>query len=282
MTVLRAAMGNLDKLHWSAIAHGISALFFAGGLVLGIKALRRMKYEGRKGILGRALTGTVLNGLLLCLMIVLSGAGPYVWELTARLTAQAASAEQEMNAKVTLLQAVSQEFGLKMKELAKKYESSWAALTNPPVLDMAAVKSLEELKVREEKVGQFVADSKALLDIADHGTELYEQELLKHDLPRRLREASVKGFAQSFSNSTSRTLLAMRHADVRRGEGILKVVNLLEETWGRWEYVPATRKLQFRDEAQAAAYNLALKEFNQASEDTLGLQRQMPQKKTAQ
>ena len=166
-----------------------------------------------------------------------------MWKLTARLTAQAASSAQEMNAKVTLLQAVSKEFGLRTKELAKKYESSWAALTNPPVLDMASVKSREELLVREEKVGQFIADSKALLEIADHGTELYEQELLKHDLPRRLREASVKGFAQSFSNSTSPTLLAMRHADVRRGEAILKVVNLLDGTWGQWEYIPPAREL---------------------------------------
>jgi len=278
LMVLPSAMGNPDNILRSVIAAGISALFFAGGLVLGIKALRRMKYEGRKGIMGRALTGAALNGLLLCLVIVLSGASTYLWELTAKLKAQIASAAQETNAKVALLQAVSQEFGSKMKDLAKKYESSWAALTNPPVLDMASVKSREELKVRREMVDEFIAESKALLDIAEHGTELYRQELLKHDLPRELREAGVKGFAQSFSNSNTRTLIAMRHADVRRGEAILKVVNLLEETWGQWEHLPATRKLQFQDAAQAAEYNAAMKELNQATEETLGLQRQISQK----
>ena len=70
----------------------------------------------------------------------------------------------------------------------------------------------------------------------------------------------------------------MRHADVRRGEAILKVVNLLEETWGQWEHLPATRKLQYQDAAQAAEYNAAMKELNQATEETLGLQRQISQK----
>ena len=52
---------------------GISTLIYAGGLVLGMAGLRRMKVEGRQGILGRALPGVALDGGLLALMLWLTG-----------------------------------------------------------------------------------------------------------------------------------------------------------------------------------------------------------------
>ena len=52
---------------------GISTLIFAGGLGLGVAGLRRMAAEGRQGILAHALAGVALDGVLLALMLWLTG-----------------------------------------------------------------------------------------------------------------------------------------------------------------------------------------------------------------
>jgi len=279
LCVLDSAVGNRELGDQSLIAiSGISSLFFAGGLVLGIKGLRRMKVEGRKGITGRALTGVVLNGLLFCLMIFLTGVGVFVVQVTAKQKEQEASAAQKRKEMVALRDSLTAEFGLKVKELVRKYQSTGTALINLPVLDMAPVKSREELKVREKMIGEFIAASKALQDLTEHGTELYQQELLKHKLPRTLREASVKIFAESFSAASNPQNIPRRQAEVRRGEAMLKVVTILDGAWGQWELLPATQKLEFKHPTQAAEYNAAVKEFSQANEESLRLQRQSSEK----
>jgi hypothetical protein len=62
----------------------------------------------------------------------------------------------------------------------------------------------------------------------------------------------------------------------------LNVVTILDEAWGRWSYIPATQKLEFKDPTQAAEYNAAVKEYNQANEEALRLQQQVPEKGTGQ
>jgi hypothetical protein len=211
-------------------------------------------------------------------MVFLTGVCVFVVEVTAKQKEQEASAAQKRKEMVALRDSLTAEFGLKVKELARKYQSTGTALINLRVLDMAPVKSREELEVREKMIGEFIAASKALQDLTEHGTELYQQELLKHNLPRRLREASVKIFAESFSAASNPENIPRRQAEVRRGEAMLKVVTILDGAWGRWSYIPATQKLEFKDPTQAAEYNAAVKEFSQANEESLRLQRQSSEK----
>ena len=107
----------------------------------GIAGLRRMKREGRQGILARALIGVALNGVLLGLMVWLAGFLIYDAQRAARERERAADLEaQQLTAHVgggaalekALVERTGQNFALALRELQKNYDSAWAALTNPP------------------------------------------------------------------------------------------------------------------------------------------------------
>jgi hypothetical protein len=249
---------------------GFCALFFASGIALGIKALRAMKVEGRKGIFGRALTGMVLNGLLLGVTLCLIGFGIHVLEFMAKVKRQEADGTQKAQEMAALRDKVTTEFGLKSKEMAAKYRSSGEALMNHRVLDMSSVKSRDELNMREKMVDDFIAACKALQDLAEHGPALYEQELLKSDLPARVRQASVKIYAKSFYQSGPGNR-ARRRAEVRLGKAMLKVITILDREWGQWEYQTATGKGEFKDESKATEYHSATLAVSQASEQLKAL-----------
>jgi hypothetical protein len=251
-----------------------SSLFFAGGLVLGIKALRRMKIEGRKGIMGRTLTGMVLNGLLLCVLVCLTGFSIYVSALLAKQREKEASDNKTYE---DAMKGLNLGFGLEVKKIQTQYESSWALLTNPSVLDMAAVQNREELKVREKKVATFVAACNAILEFSENSTEVYRQALLKQAFPPKAQERMLKEFRKSISGKNPQ-IIVLRQVDVRRAEALLKAVTFLDTTWGRWDYVPATKQLRFKRTAEAEEYNTDLREFSVATDEVLRLKAQMTPK----
>jgi hypothetical protein len=280
LALFAGIFGNRDDFGPTSMiaVYGFSSLFFAGGLGLGIRALRRMKIEGRNGIFGRALTGMVLDGLLLCLTLYLMGFFIYVLDLKAKVKNQEASQAQNLKEMIALRDAATADFGLKVKEWGQKYQSASATLMKAKVLNMASVKSREDLKDREEMVGEFVAASKKMQELAERGTELYERELQKRNLTRRFREASVKAFAKTFSiKANSKHNLASRQAEVRLGEVMLKVLTFLDEAWGQWTYLSTTQQLEFKNDTTKDEYSAAAKELKQAVEESNKLNQQIPQ-----
>jgi hypothetical protein len=262
---------------------GISTLIYAGGVAAGIAGLRRMKAEGRQGILARALIGVALNGVLLGLMLWLTGFLICDALRTARERERAAELEaQQLTARVgggaalekALVESANQNFALALQALQKNYDSAWAALTNPPVLDMALVKSQGDLRLRAEAVRRSIRAGRDLEEFTGKMPEIYQRELLRHKLSPAAREAGLQKFVDAIA-AVSPTLTALRGAEVRQGEALLRVIRLLEETWGRWEYRPATRDLHFKEASQADDYNLAYQEFNEISDEAQSLREQL-------
>jgi hypothetical protein len=277
LALLGETFGNGDEAEPRnmVVVCGVCSLFFAGGLALGWKALRAMKVEGRKGIYGRTLTGMALDGFLLGLMLFLMCFGIYVLNLKARMKEQQAFDEQKIKEMFALRDTASTDFGLKAKEWEKKYRSAGKALIDAHVLDMASVKGREDLNLREQVAGDFIAASKGLQELAEHGAEIYEQELIKRNVPRGLREASVKVFSRTFFTKSFPNL-ASRQAEVRWGEAMLKVFTFLDDTWGQWKYLPATEQLEFEDERKNLEYNALAKELSEASKESNKLRQQAP------
>ena len=222
---------------------GISTVIYAGGVAAGIAGLRRMKEEGRRGILARALSGLALNGVSLGLMLWLTGFLIHDAQRAAGEREHAAELEaQQWTARVgggaalekALVGRASQNFALALRELQKKYDSAWAALTNPPVLDMALVKSREELRTRAEAVDRLIKAGRDLQEFTKNMPEIYQRELRKHKLSPAARAADLQQFVDAIA-AVNPTLIALRDAEVRQAEALWRVVRLLGETWGRWE-----------------------------------------------
>jgi uncharacterized membrane protein len=167
-------------------------------------------------------------------------------------------------------------FELEVKKMQSRYQSSWAELTNPPVFDMSSVKNRGDLKVREQKIGEFVAACNALLELSENPGEAYRRQLLGQHLAPETRETLVKAFTESLAGKNPQ-ILALRQADVRRAEALLKAVTYLDAKWGQWEYVPDTKQTRFKDRAAAAEYESVLKEFSVAAHEVTSLHQQMTQ-----
>ncbi len=148
-----------------------------------------------------------------------------------------------------------------------------AALTNPPVLDVALVKSREELQMREEVIREYIAASKDLRDFCDNATETYRQELLNHKLTPETREAALKKFVQKVQGKNP-TIVALRKADVRRGEAMLNVLTFLEANWGQWSTRPETDRLRFKETKLSDGYKQANQELKDVSAEIVRLQAQ--------
>jgi len=262
---------------------GITTLVLAGGLALGIAALRRMKAEGRRGILSRALSGVALNGVLLGLMLWLTGYLIYDAQRKARAMENAAELEaREWTARVgggaalekALANNASQNFAAALRQLQGRYDAAWAALTNPPVLEMAGVQSRAELQAREEKVRRLIQAAKDLGKAARNTRDIYEQELRTHKLSPEAREAELEQFMAEIA-PVNPSIIALRRAELREGESLLRVLRLFEQNWGRWEYRPATGDILFKKPELADDYNVAHEEFDEVSREAQNLKRQL-------
>ena len=232
---------------------------------MAIKGLRRMKAEGRKGILGSALTGLVLNAIFLILMACLIA-------FLVHEEVQAGKAREK-----ALVDRADRSFVVKVQELERKNGSAWSALTNPPVLGMALVKHREELQAREDLVREAIAANKALEDVAENGRELYRRELLKYKISDDALAASLKKFDDETVGKAPFNLKILG-AYARTGNAALKVLTVLEVNWGKWEYKPGAQPIKFQQQDSVVEYNNALKEYKEATAEALRLNEQMTPK----
>jgi len=272
--------GGQHLVMWSIIV-AVCWLVWIAGLALGIMALRRRKIEeGSKGVSGRAFVGISFNALFLGLTIWVAVCVAIMETDITRMRDKTATDEAAAaRAKVGDGEALQKQlaayadsaFVANVGELQKKYQMAGAALTNPPVLDVALMKSREELQTREEVIREYITASEDLRDFCDNSIEAYRQELLNHKLTPETREASLKTFVQKVQGKNP-TIMALRKADVRRGEAMLKLLTLLEANWGKWEYGPKTDRLQFKETKLSDDYKHAYQELQDVSAEVVRLQ----------
>lgn len=225
----------------------------------------------------------VLYGVLLALAVwlacfLVSDARRAAWERDAAAELEARQLTPTVGGGAALEKALaavaSQNFAAALRTLQKKYDAAWAPLTDPPVLEMALVKSQGELQARAEAVRRVITAAKDLQEFAKNTPEIYRRELQKHKLSPEAREAEWQQFMGTL-DAVNPTIIALRQAQVRQAEALLRVVLALNESWGRWQYRPATRDLRFTEAKQADAYYLAYQEFHEISEQVQGLQAQL-------
>jgi len=225
----------------------------------------------------------VFVGVLLCLALGAAGWKTYSAFSAARERDRAAEVEAlALTATVgggaaldqALLGRVRTNFTLALLDSQQQYDLAAAALTNPPVLDMALVKNRADLQARAEAVRRLIKAARDMREFAENTPEIYRRELEKHKLPPQAREADLKRFAAEIA-AVNPTIIALRRAQVRRAEALLRLVLLLDGAWGRWDYRPAQQDLSFKQAKDMDAYNMTYEEFNALSKEAQSLKDQL-------
>jgi hypothetical protein len=241
------------------VAMGVAALIWLNGFAMGMVALLGMKESGRRGVLGRAVTGMVLNGLFLT--VVLGGAYFAVHGEKLRQAQKKAAVEADKNVAKHIL------------ELRQDYENSQSTMTNPPVLEMSSVQSLEDLKKREEQVRTFIKADQAMQEFWTNASRLYREELARSPTSDEMRIESQNQFEKS-AGLNNPVISQMRAADVRWGEAILNKLQFMERHWGDWRYDSGAKKIMFTRQIFVEESQQLSEEIAKARGDVLRLQQE--------
>ncbi len=240
---------------WGGIVVVILAfVLFAGGITLGIAALRRRTPEGRKGIVVRCVIGITLNVMLLCLTITVFFMGLSVIRWDAREKSRKAEEQKLEKKRIAELEEVNVEYKAEIKVIRDRYFANAAALTNHLLLDMAPVKTRAEIEARRQIVQNFVDGAKGMEAFATNAPAMYQELVDKRDLPPRFKKSFLDEFKKSLGNKASDTL-RWRPTEVHYGELMLQMLDLFYDSWGHWKYSTARKRVEFQDAKALVEYN---------------------------
>ena len=132
-------------------------------------------------------------------------------------------------------------------ELLKQYRAASGFLTNAAGLDLGQANSVEELQRREALVQEYLEAGGKLQQFVREGHLLYEEELEQHKISATARAVCLREFDRR-ANKDREEVIRLRQAELDFGKVELAALRWLENHWGKWDYVPATKNLRFHPE----------------------------------
>jgi|GEM_PF-2833181 len=271
-------------------------LAFIIGFILGIAALFGMRRRGRSGILGRAITGVIVNGVL----ILISGLITYALIADARKAHSSplppirermqrvkrdivytgnlrnyieTNAQHWQGNTGLVLQALSAVLG-KETNLMENCYVAVEPLAGHRMLDMLGVTNVEQLEQRKFLVRKFLDANNQLSTFQDNLVEEYKNEMKKRDISSDVVVVESEQMTKKMASMDSRV---NRIYELNRSwaQGELESLDLLEQNWDKWEYDPEKGKILFEDNSLLPRLNKLLGQINAADKERKRLQQEL-------
>jgi len=293
-------------VQWGKIAvGGIGTLLVLAGFVLAIIALSVMTRDGRRGILGFALAGLILNASVVALGVI-----PLVLKVRNRARAVHNAENVAQQAREETLKELRGEKGVqpasqrldaieksmddlaaqstgdkalelkassgylhRLQVVSAKYTSGLQELEGARVLDMSGVERREQLTPKRDAVQRFMASNEEFKSFLTNAENIFKEEMVAMKVPQKTFDQALEGFhSKAYINNT---LIKIRDTDRQIGEGMLGVVDLLDEHWGKWTYNTERKRLVFAADGSLDQYNAFLAKIKKASNEQKRLQEQV-------
>jgi hypothetical protein len=162
-------------------------------------------------------------------------------------------------------------FVAKMQILQTNYATAARALKSPAVLDMKSVEQREQLLPKKEAVTKFMEANEKLVAFFTGAENILREELARVKVPRAAADAALKGYRQT-AEERNFLVVKIRMTDQRIGAAMLGMLDLLDTSWGKWNYNPEKKKVIFQDTAVLAKYNGYYNDMNSAATEQAQLQ----------
>jgi hypothetical protein len=289
------------------ILGGVGTVLILLGLICSIIALSGIPAHGRRGLLGRGLTGAILNGLFVLTFIVGLVAGlnrsiksreasrqvdaavsNYHADLKRsfnpetgltnidhqvldRLQGQFAEAAKNLTGEDALVMQTMSAYFKHTQSGLKKYEAAVARLREAEVLNPERLTEQAQIEPRREIVRAFLEANQQLTDSITDTNRTFATELAK----AKVSPAKVEAFMQDFRAKTAprdALTLQIRNCDRRIGEAMIGILDLFDNHWGKWRYSPALNQVLLPDDSLRRTYNRLHKELDTAGKDQVRLQ----------
>lgn len=253
----------LQKMRSDLVFLGAASIFFQVSAVLAFIALRRAKNSAVGEKLGtyRAMVG--LHSLFSLLIIVGLAVGTFFYIQFQRIEKHQAEEEAgSVRAKfgegeaynTEMARRITWAFQKKLGEVKQRYQLAGASLTNPMVLDMSGITNAADVGYRGEIIRNFIVTATEFREFCKSSLVVYKSEVDSHLLSKSAREEILKGFVER-NEKINPTVVELRDAELLKWREMLKLVTLLEKTWGQWTWDSAEGGgLTFDNDAHAKNY----------------------------
>jgi hypothetical protein len=294
------------------IVGGLACLLILTGFLLGVIALFGMSKYGRRDILGSALAGIIINGLLIALAVAAIPAfmkAKERAEATRKSMAQIKESAKGLNdearrqlhdgsdpkrttEKITQLQKslldaaqntsgddslalrASSAYVQKLSALKTNYDAALAQLKTAGVLKASTITDKSLLASRRTAVTNFLAANEDFKDFISHGAECFRAECDRLHIPAATTDSAVQGYRKK-ADLINPLIVSMRESDEEIGQGMLGIISLEEINWGHWSASSAGGKIRFEDPALVKTFNSYLKQIRDASDEEARTQQKL-------
>lgn len=145
----------------------------------------------------------------------------------------------------------------------KIYAEGCDAVDEADVLNTASVKNKEMLATRRLAVRKFIAAAEGFKQFSIDIERIRRAELAKHNVPSELLETSMREFRKGIRRGNP-LAIQMRDMDLKHGQALLGLIDLLEARWGTWRHESDNGLLVFGDDKDLNKYRELVKAVNDA------------------
>ncbi len=274
----------------------VSFLLLIAGLILGILALLLMKPGGGRSIIFPAAAGVLICGLLLAFFVPHFVRARYngISERKSRedfnrasrdlskpagnamkdggtpeastLVQPPATASQTAAGTPAAILKGSSAFLQRLQTLQADWANASKDLAAADVLRGRDLTEREQLQARKASVQKFLEASAAARDYLKQSEENYRAELARQNVPPAELDAAVDGFHNSDA-AVQPLVVEISRTDSRIGEALLRLLGLLDASWGEWRYDSAKNRKVFKSAEALEHYNACMQEIADARKD---------------
>jgi hypothetical protein len=273
------------------------------GIFAGIFALAGIPTHGTRGILGRGITGLVLN----CLLMLIAAANLFVGyskktaqsratfqhlqssadDLSSnlknnfdpkkgitnvdlgkmdRLRNEMKSASTNLSGEDAQLASVMAAYFDRIGNSMKNYEAAVNRLRVAQVMSHFDSADKDQFAPRREIVQHFLQANSAIKNVIVNAEDSIRADLIKAHLSEAHIQNVMDGYHSSAAPLNTITL-KIRECDDKLGNAMLDAFNTLESSQGHWRFDAAKEKLIFSDEEVRLAYNKSINAINAAAQE---------------
>jgi hypothetical protein len=313
-----AAVGSYGKEH--ADSQIVSQLLGVAGffiLVFGtgasIYALNATSRYGREGLLGRAITGILLNGVLIAFIVIggITGfrnaaknremAKQQIKEMTSnlkdiredmrkdiqendgqtsakdhlkRMETEFERAGRNLSGVDKQLMELNAAFAKKMSGEAAKYESAASAFREAAVLAPSSNSSREKIAQNRKATEDFMAANKTFAKFLREADKEYESILQGMKIPPNAAKQVMAGFRKTFV-AQQPILAEIRQCDTELATAALGILDVFDTHWGKWSVQQETGKVILPDDQAVETYRKHLAAVDDAADRQAAAQQKL-------
>lgn len=290
---------------------GICVLLILTGFVLAIVALCSIPRHGRRGILGRGMTGLILNGVLVLFLVGVFMSGVMkgikqkstgrqaVRDLQAasedakqrlresydpeqgitnmdagnieRLASELESAAGKLSGDEALIMQAMADYLTGLQKQSEKYQVAVTEFSDAEVLNLGTLTAKSQIETRRQIVRRWLDVNSELKTAVVQSEVTIRARLVELKIPPTQIEEVIKGF-NSKAAPRRALIVRIRDCDQKIGEAALGALDLLETQWGHWTYSNLSEVVTFSADQHNELYSSLIAEITAAGEEQVKLQ----------